>query len=209
MDNLNNLQKEITEIKYLATENTYRYRPIMRFFYHKYEQAQNWLYKEEIYENLKDKILDYTIDDLERDLTTLVENKSLTTVQDVKSAQTLEDFKNKKFRYQMTDYAIEIERLTINLEEMEVKTASLSPRRFENLKNLIMEIKDINNKTLDDFSELWNRIINEFKDLNHNYQDFLKKFQESKTEELLESTYFLEYKNKMISYLQDFIKGLD
>ena len=207
MDNLNNLQKEITEIKYLATENTYRYRPIMRFFYHKYEQAQNWLYKEEIYENLKDKILDYTIDDLERDLTTLVENKSLTTVQDVKSAQTLEDFKNKKFRYQMTDYAIEIERLTINLEEMEVKTASLSPRRFENLKNLIMEIKDINNKTLDDFSELWNRIINEFKDLNHNYQDFLKKFQESKTEELLESTYFLEYKNKMISYLQDFIKG--
>ena len=71
MDNLNNLQKEITEIKYLATENTYRYRPIMRFFYHKYEQAQNWLYKEEIYENLKDKILDYTIYDLERDLKTL------------------------------------------------------------------------------------------------------------------------------------------
>ena len=207
MDNFNNLQKEITEIKYLATENTYRYRPIMRFFYHKYEQAQNWLYKEEIYENLKDKILDYTIDDLERDLNTLVENKSLTTVQDVKSAQTLEDFKNKKFRYQMTDYAIEIERLTISLEEMEVKTASLSPRRFENLKNLIIELKDIDKKSLDDFNELWNRIVNEFKDLNQNYQDFLKKFQESKTEELLESTYFLEYKNKMISYLQDFIKG--
>ena len=107
----------------------------------------------------------------------------------------------------MTDYAIEIERLTISLEEMEVKTASLSPRRFENLKNLIIELKDIDKKSLDDFNELWNRIVNEFKDLNQNYQDFLKKFQESQTEELLESTYFLEYKNKMISYLQDFIKG--
>ena len=107
----------------------------------------------------------------------------------------------------MTDYALEIERLTISLEEMEVKTASLSPRRFENLKNLIIELKDIDKKSLDDFNELWNRIVNEFKDLNQNYQDFLKKFQESKTEELLESTYFLEYKNKMISYLQDFIKG--
>ncbi|MDE5539232.1 MAG: DUF2397 domain-containing protein, partial [Bacilli bacterium] len=57
------------------------------------------------------------------------------------------------------------------------------------------------------FSDLWNRITNEFKDLNQNYQDFLKKFQESKTEELLESEIFLEYKNKMVAYLQDFIQG--
>lgn len=207
MENYKTLQLEITETKYLSTENTYRYRPIMRFFFRKFEQSSNWLYKEEIYEELKDKISDYTLEDLERDLGVLVENKSLTTVQDVKNIQTLEDFKNKKFRYQITDYGVEIERLTIALEELEVHVASLSPKRFEVLRELVGELANIDNMSYSDFNELWKRITSEFKDLNQNYQDFLKKFQESKTEELLESTVFLEYKNKMIIYLQDFIKG--
>lgn len=207
MKNITTLQKAIIETKYLSTENTYRYRPIMRFFYHKYEQGTNWLYKEEIYEELKENILDYSLEDLERDLNFLVENASLTTIQDIKNIQTLEDFKNKKFRYQMTDNAVVIERMSIELEELEVKVASLSPRRFEVLKKLLNELQEIDKKTLEEFSELWKQIINEFKELNQNYQDFLKKFQEAKTEELLESTAFLEYKNKMISYLQDFIKG--
>lgn len=207
MEDFETLQKQISETKYLATENTYRYRPIMRYFYHKYEQGNNWQYKDEIYESLKTKINDYAIEDLERDLNFLVENGSLTTIQDVKNIETLEDFKTKKFRYQMTDYAIVIEELSIGLEEMEVKVASLSPKRFEVLKNLILELKNIDLKSSEEFSDLWNRITNEFKDLNKNYQDFLKKFQEAKTEELLESTIFLEYKSKMISYLQDFIQG--
>ena len=58
---VNKLIKPITEAAYLNTENTNRYRPIMRFFYYKYEQAENWLYKEEIYEAVKDQIKDYTL----------------------------------------------------------------------------------------------------------------------------------------------------
>ena len=50
----NKLTKQITETAYLSTENTNRYRPIMRFFYRKYEQAENWLYKEDVYNELKD-----------------------------------------------------------------------------------------------------------------------------------------------------------
>ena len=38
----------------------------------------------------------------------------------------------------MTDNAIEIERLTIYLEEMEIKVASLSPKRFEVLKKYLI-----------------------------------------------------------------------
>lgn len=207
MEDFGTVQKQISETKYLATENTYRYRPIMRYFYHKYEQGTNWQYKEEIYNELSSKIEDYTLEDIERDLTFLVDNGSLTTIQDVKNIETLDDFKNKKYRYQMTDYAIAIERMSIELEEMEVKVASLSPKRFEVLKNLIIKLKEINNESAEEFSDLWSRITNEFKDLNQNYQDFLKKFQEAKTEELLESEIFLEYKSKMISYLQDFIQG--
>ena len=207
MDNLEVLQKAISETKYLTQENSYRYRPIMRFFYRKHEQAENWLYKEDIYEELKDKIHDYSIEDVERDLTFLVDNLSLTTVQDIKSANSIEEFNLKRLRYQMTDYAIVIERMTIELETLEVKVASLSPRRFEVLKNYLFQLPNIDQMTPEETADLWERIINEFQNINLNYQDFLKKFQESKTEELLQSTVFLEYKNKMVQYLKDFITG--
>ena len=124
------LTKPITETKYLSTENSYRYRPIMRCFYEHYEKLEYWLYKEDIYNELKNNTIfaEYTIEECERDLEALVEWKSLTKMQDTKNASTIEEFKNKKFRYQLTEYATEIERLTISLEEMEIKTASLEPK---------------------------------------------------------------------------------
>lgn len=207
MDNFEVLQKAITETKYLAQENSYRYRPIMRFFYHKYEQAENWLYKEDVYEELKDKIPNYTLEELERDLEFLVDNLSLVTVQDSKNANSIEEFNLKRLRYQMSDYAIVIERMTIELEELEVKVASLSPKRFEVLKSYLYQLQEIDKLTPEELTDLWERISNEFQNINLNYQDFLKKFQESKTEELLQSTIFLEYKNKMVQYLKDFITG--
>lgn len=33
-----NLTKPIVEVRYLTAENCYRYRPILRFFYHQYEK---------------------------------------------------------------------------------------------------------------------------------------------------------------------------
>ena len=147
------------------------------------------------------------MEDLERDLEFLVDNLSLTTVQDVNNINSLADFKYKKYRYQLTDYAIAIERMTIELEEMEVKVASLSPKRFEVLRDLLKKIKKLDSLSNEELLDTWERITNEFSDINRNYQDFLKKFQESKTEELLQSTVFLEYKNKMIQYLKDFITG--
>ena len=57
-------------MKYLCTENTYRYRPIMRTFYKHYERLEYWLYKEDIYNELKDRFDSYTLEDCERDLET-------------------------------------------------------------------------------------------------------------------------------------------
>lgn len=207
MENIEVLQKPITETKYLATDNSYRYRPIMRYFYQKYEEAKNWIYKEEIYDYMRNIIPEYSMEELERDLATLVENMSLDAIQDNKNIRSLAEFKNRKLRYQMTDYAIQIEKMTIALEEMEVKVASLSPRRFEVLKQYLKNLKEINLSNSEEVSELWNRIENEFKDINDNYKGFLKQFQEAKTEELLQSVAFLEYKDKMVRYLRDFIQG--
>ena len=88
----------------------------------------------------------------------------------------------------MTDYAIVIERMTLELEELEVKVASLSPKRLEVLKSYLFQLENMENVTAEELTDLWERISNEFQNINLNYQDFLKKFQESKTEELLQST---------------------
>lgn len=203
------LTKQIYETKYLNAENSWRYRPIMRTFYLHYEKLEYWLYKEDIYNELKENEIfnEYTIEECERDLETLVEWYSLTKMQDTKNATTVEEFKNKKFRYQLTEYATEIERLMLALEEMEIKTSSLEPKLFERLKITISKMENVINLTNEEVNELWNNLNDDFNRLNENYQDFLKKFNEPKSDELIQSILFLQFKADIIKYLNDFIKG--
>lgn len=198
---------QIEEVKYLAQENTTRYRAIMRYFFSKYEEAEYWLYKEEIYKAVKEIISDYEIEECERDLDFLIQNKSLTKLQDTKNINTLNDFKYQNFRYQMTDNAVIIERMTIELEEMEVKVASLEPRLFERINQTIKQLVDIYDKDENKLYELWIDLNNDFKNLNEQYQDFLKQFHEAKTEELLKSEAFLAFKSSMINYINNFISS--
>lgn len=209
MEVFEKLIKPIDETKYLSTENSYRYRPIMRCFYQHYEKLDYWLYKEDVYNELKDNTIftSYTLDDCERDLETLVSWLSLSKMQDTKNAATIEEFKSKKFRYQLTEYATVIERMTISLEEMEVKTASLEPKLFDRLRIDIEKLIDVEKLSLDDIRELWDTLGTDFTKLNESYQDFLKKFNEPKTDELLQSTLFLNFKRDIINYLKDFVKG--
>ena len=155
--------KQIEEVKYLAQENTARYRAIMRFFFSKYEEAEYWLYKEEIYNAVKELIIDYQIEECERDLEFLVQNKSLTKLQDTKNINTLNDFKYQNFRYQMSDNAVVIERMTIELEEIEVKVAALEPRLFERMNHVIRQLVDIYDKDENKIYELWIDLNNDFK----------------------------------------------
>ena len=203
------LTKQISETKYLSAENSYRYRPIMRCFYYHYERLEYWLYKEDVYNELKENEIfnDYTIEECERDLETLTEWLSLSKMQDTKNASSIEEFKNKKFRYQLTEYATEIERLTISLEEMEIKTSSLEPKLFDRLRISISNLEEISHLSEEDINDLWNNLNDDFTKLNQNYQDFLKKFNEPKSEELLQSVLFLQFKSEIIKYLREFVKG--
>lgn len=195
----------VNEVKYLVQENTPRYRIIMKFLFNKYEETEYWLFKEEIYNEVKKIIEDYTEEECDRDLEFLLSNGSLTKLQDTQNINTINDFKFHNFRYQLTDKAVIIERMTIELEEIEVKVASLEPRLFERIKDSIKRFTDIYNLDENKTYELWVDMNNDFKNLNEHYQDFLKKFHEAKTEELLQSEAFLEFKSSVINYINDFI----
>ena len=99
------------EAKYLNVENTERYRPIIRLFYLKYEKLKYWLYQEEVFEELKEdpSFAEYTMIQCQQDLAALASWGNLVTIQDTRKVSSIEEFKNKKFRYQLSETAVEVE----------------------------------------------------------------------------------------------------
>lgn len=201
------LTKKIEEVKYLSVENTERYRPIMRYFFKQYEKLEYWLYKEEVFNNLKDnpEFEDYTLELCEQDLLKLTEWGNLTYLQDTSNVKTLEEYKNRKFRYQLTEYAVEIERMVIRLETLKVEKASLEPKAFEELKNLLEKVQKLD--SIEEINNCFEKLNETFTKLNNNYRDFLKMFSETKNEELMKIEQFLIFKDKVIEYLKNYMSS--
>lgn len=111
------------EAKYLNVENTERYRPIIRLFYLKYEKLKYWLYQEEVFEELKEdpSFAEYTMIQCQQDLAALASWGNLVTIQDTRKVSSIEEFKNKKFRYQLSETAVEVERMVIRVETCSLK----------------------------------------------------------------------------------------
>ena len=118
--------ESIHETSYLSVPNASIYRKIMRYFYREYEKMHFQLYKEDVYALLKEdrEFADYTMIQLELDLSALVKWKNLTPIQDPGKVYTIADYKNKQYRYTMSEYAVEIERLTVRLENMFMESAN-------------------------------------------------------------------------------------
>ena len=133
------------EAKYLNVENTDRYRPIIRLFYLKYEKLKYWMYQEEIFAELKEDpyFSEYTMEQCQQDLTALAGWGNLVTIQDTRKVTTIEEFKNKKFRYQLSEVAVEIERMAIRIENLFIEGSSLEPTLLERLRIYIGKLEEI------------------------------------------------------------------
>ena len=204
------LSKKIVETSYLTAENTKRYRPIIRYFYEQYEKINYMLYKEDVFNELQGKVNfeNYTIEMCENDLNSLVNWGNLTALQDTSNVSTVEEFKHRKFRYQLTEYAVEIERLVIKLENLHIEGASLEPKLIERIKEAIENINEISIQNENDVHGWWENLNSDFKRLNQDYQDYIKTFYNVKMEEVVKSKQFIIYKNDLVKYLREFIKVL-
>lgn len=58
----------------------------------------------------------------------------------------IEEFRNKQFRYQLSEYSVEIERMTIKLENIFVEGASLEPTLFERIKDEVLKFASMEKK---------------------------------------------------------------
>ena len=202
--------ESIDETSYLSVPNAGIYRKIMRFFYREYEKMHFQLYKEDVFALLKEEseFADYTMNQLEADLDALVKWKNLTPIQDPGKVYTIQDYKNKQYRYTMSEYAVEIERLTVRLETLFMESANLSTNFFVRLEKSIEEAETMQGAGLKEVNEWWNLLQEDFKRLNQNYQDYLRDFYSGKAERLMKSVEFVLHKDKFITYLTDFVQEL-
>ncbi|NFN86089.1 TIGR02677 family protein [Clostridium sporogenes] len=205
------LKKEVIETRYLSVENTWRYRAIIRIMFKNYEKMNFWLLKEQIYEELikYEDFKKYGIEILQQDLEALVNWGNLLTMYDTRKMRTIEEFKNKQYKYQVSPYTVEIERMLIRLESLkEENRGSLERTLVERFKEELEKITTMVSKESNQIYDWWKRLNRDFKILNENYQDYISKFYSPKNEELMKTTQFLIFKESFISYLRDFIKGL-
>ena len=204
------LLKPVAEMKYLNAENVDRYRCIMRIFYESYEKLKYWLYQEEVYDQMiaNDYFQNYRLEQCQQDLAALSEWKNLIPIQDTRKVASIEEFKNKKYRYQMSEYSVEIERLIIRLENLSVEGASLEPSLLERIRKRLMEMPEIAGKEPEGVYVWWSDLNNDFIRLNQNYQDYIRDLNSVKVEEMMKTKEFLVFKDKLIDYLQSFVKAL-
>lgn len=200
----------INETSYLSVPNAPVYRKIMRCFYREYEKMNFKMYKEDIFQLLKKDELfrDYTMEQLVLDLDMLVKWKNLTPIQDPGRVYTIAEYKNKQYQYTMSEYAVEIERLTVRLENIFVESGNLSTNFFVRLEKSLDGAEFMQTASLKEVNEWWNLMQEDFRRLNQNYQDYLRDFYSGKSEQLMKSVEFIVHKDKFIKYLNEFIQEM-
>lgn len=210
MDISEKMRKPLKEVSYLNVENTDRYRPIIRLFFLHYEKLKYWMYQEEVYEELiRDSYFSgYTMEQCQQDLAALVSWGNLVTIQDTRKVTTIDEFKNKKFRYQLSEYAVEIERMVIHLENLFIEGASLEPTLLERLRLHFSKLKTIGKETEERIYGWWNDLNHDFIRLNQNYQDYMRTLNSVKAEEMMRTKEFLVFKDHLVEYLRSFVKSL-
>lgn len=204
------LLKPIKETSYLTAENARRYRVILRFFYMQYEKIKYWMEQDEVHRELctYDEFADYTMEQCRQDMDALVNWGNLLTMQDTKRVTSIEAFKSRQYRYQLSEYTVEIERMTIRLEKLFVEGASLEPTLLEKIRRELEKLNGIADKPALTVYSWWNDLNNDFIRLNQNYQDYMRDLNSAKAEELMKTAEFILYKDKLIEYLRSFVKGL-
>ncbi len=205
-----NYTSSIQETSYLSVLGVAHYRTIMRKMFIENESMHCRLYKEEIYKLVKedDGFDDYTIDDLKIDLDQLVTWGNLVAMQDPGIVHTIAEYKNKQYSYSMSERAVEIERLTIKLENLSFQSASLSTNYFLRIDEALKECESINNKSLQEINEWWHMLIEDFQRLSQNYKDYLRNFYTADTKTLLQSVEFILHKDRFTTYLNNFIRQM-
>ncbi len=202
--------ESVPQTKYLSAENYVSYRAIMRIFYEEHQKMHYQLDKQTIMDELRqDRLFSaYTDQQLSQDLDQLIRWKNLTAIQDPRKVRTVADFQNKQYQYMMSQAALEIERMTITLENLYTHTTGLTSSSFRRIQRALDKIDKLDQLPLKEIGDWWQDLQEDFSRLSQSYQDYLRDFYGPSAEKYMKSEDFIMYKRHLITYLEDFVQDL-
>ncbi len=204
------LLESITETRYLSADNYPVYRTIMRIFYLEHQKMHYQMDQDMILALLREQAMfaQYAPEQLALDLQQLVKWKDLTPIQDPRKPRTIAEFKNRQFQYMMSQAAIEIERMTITLENLSTRTAGLSVSPFRRIRAALHQAEQLDALSLWEVNDWWQELQEDFRRLRQNHQDFLREFYGPGMEMQMRPVDFIVYKQNLVRYLEEFIQDL-
>lgn len=203
--------KRVTEATYLSTDKSDKYRAILRHFYIQHERLREFLFPEEIHVHLKESSYfeHYELDELHSDLASLVKWGNLRAQQESGKVKTIEEFKKKRFRYQITPYTVEFERMLIQFEhQSEQFGGSLEKSQFERMYQTLQHIKNAFDDTDESCAQLWDDLLTYFKKITQNTSDYFAYLRSEDASDQMKSEAFFLYKDQFTRYLREFIMNL-
>jgi uncharacterized protein (TIGR02677 family) len=203
--------KRVIEATYLSTEKSDKYRAILRFFYIQHERLREFLFPEEVFAHLKNSNLfvHYDIDELHSDLSSLVKWGNLRAQQESGKVKTVDEFKKRRFRYQITPYTVEFERMLIRFEQdSDTFGGSLEKTQFERLFQTLKRIQGSHHDTPEVCAQHWDDLLTYFKKITQNTSDYFAYLRSEDASEQIKSEAFLLYKDQFTLYLREFIIAL-
>jgi len=185
--------ESISQTKYLSAENYVNYRAIMRIFYQEHQKMHYQLDKQTIMGELcRDRLFfAYNDQQLSQDLDQLIRWKNLTAIQDPRKVRTVSDFQNKQYQYMMSQAALEIERMTITLENLYTHTVGVTSSSFRRIQRALDKIEKLNEMSLKDVGDWWQDLQEDFSRLSQSYQDYLREFYGPSAEKYMRSEDFI------------------
>lgn len=149
------------------------------------------------------------MDELHSDLASLVRWGNLRAQQESGKVKTIEEFKKKRFRYQITPYTVEFERMLIQFEHQSDQFGgSLEKSHFERMYQALVGIQQASGESAEHCAQLWDDVLTYFKKITQNTSDYFAYLRSEDASEQMKSEAFYLYKDQFTRYLRDFIINL-
>ena len=201
----------ISAVSYLTAPDAVLYRSIMRILYLSKESYRSQLNIDEILSELREheEFTGYTADKIKSSMDMLTNWGCVSPMQDPGKVRTIEEYQNKIYRYSLTEEAVIIERMTMELENIFSESNTLPESLLERINSSLKEIRSVlENRNNKELNEWWRNLQEDFKRLSRNYSDYIHSFCSVNGEKMINSVDFLIHKDNFIRYLRSFITQL-
>ncbi len=196
---------------YVDVEKSPLYRAVMQLFV---EEKQNFgihLRPSEVCAALKALGLDARVEETEAALEQLAEWGNLRGDPDTADVTTVEDFYKKRMLYQLTEAGEAAERAIAFFEEQLGAPGELQATALSDIRDLLCELRVLADADVPDPGKIYSAFVLlrvRFEELTGRAQVFMGSLQKAIDLHTAEESVFLAYKERLIDYLESFIRDL-